>query len=96
MSFIQTIPPPNPKGLVGMVGAVVLVVGLLFAVAWCGCAPASEPKLPAYCYSQSKFGDELQDCVKRAKVVEESRACRAEVHRRCGIVMTSSATAVDQ
>ncbi len=88
MSFIQTIPPPNPKGLVGMVGAVVLVVGLLFAVAWCGCAEPA--KVPAYCTDEVAFTARLVACVDQSSSRALSRACRVAVHERCGITMVAT------
>ena len=97
MTFIQTIPPPSPKGLIGSIGVLVLLAGVVLIAAYCnGCGAPAEPQLPKYCYSQKEFGEKLKVCVDAAAARAsteadfraDSSACRQTVHRNCGIVMT--------
>lgn len=55
----------------------------------CGCAPA--PTVPAYCTDEKLFTAALLRCVDKSADLPASRKCRADVHARCGITLTSSA-----
>jgi hypothetical protein len=71
-----------------------LIVAAIFGVlVQCtGCTPA--PALPAYCTNEVAFTAALARCVDKSPTRAESRACRADVHARCGITMTVSKRSV--
>lgn len=81
------------SGVAPIIGLVLFLFALAFVVA--GCKPAQQPdKFPAYCYSEVQFTQELVRCATTAPDKPASRACRAEVHRACGITMTVSERSV--
>lgn len=67
-----------------------IIVGAL--VHCTACTPA--PKVPAYCTDEALFTAALIRCVDKSSTLQESRKCRADVHARCGITLTSSASAL--
>lgn len=73
-------------GLVLFLFALAMVVG-----GSSGCKPAAQPdKFPAYCYDRDAFTLAVTGCAEKAVDRAASRACRAEIHKACGITMTVS------
>jgi hypothetical protein len=71
---------------------------LLAAAAFCffhawGCSQPREPELPGYCASEHLYTLALLRCVDDAKTIEESRACRQDVNKACGITEVETRSA---
>ena len=56
-----------------------------------GACAHAPPKFPAYCYDEVAFTAKLVACVEANSDRASMRACRADVHARCGITMSTSA-----
>lgn len=68
------------------VGFLVFITALAaFVLMATDCKPATGPKLPGYCYEEALFVAAHLRCVDKAESLTESRSCRAEVDRSCGI-----------
>lgn len=73
------------------VGIALLAVALGLSFCHCsvmGCIP--QPTIPAYCTNEVAFTAALVRCVDQSETRDASRECRAAVHERCGITMTTS------
>ncbi len=57
-------------------------------VAHCTSCSAPGPHVPAYCTDERLYTAALLRCVDKAATVAESRACRADVNKTCGITET--------
>ena len=62
--------------------------GLAFIVNNCGCAPREYAPLPGYCYEEALLTAKYLACVDKSATREESRLCRLEVDRTCGLKVT--------
>lgn len=77
--------PPGPSAML-----LLLAMGFVTLPTSTACTPAAAPRqeLPSFCYDEAAFGLELENCVRKAKAsggtLDDSRACRSEVHRTCG------------
>ncbi len=58
-----------------------------------GCAQPREPELPGYCTSEKLYTLALLRCVDDAKTIEESKACRQDVNKTCGITEVETRSA---
>lgn len=89
----DTLGPPKPtiRKLGGkgppMLGVLLALAAGLHLATSLACTPPTAPTagLPKYCFNDEAFARELERCPTKASTKAESRACRNEVHRACGV-----------
>lgn len=81
--------PDVDRGITGisMMVFVCLIAFLLIRIA-AGCAPREYAPLPPYCYEEPLYTAALVRCVDKSETLEESKSCRANVDKVCGITET--------
>lgn len=67
-------------------------VGVLVAHV-AGCKPASEPKMPGYCYDATLLKAAVLRCTDKSSTREASRACKKDLLASCGVTETVSEAA---
>jgi hypothetical protein len=53
-----------------------------------GCHDGAGPRVPGFCADEKLYTAALLRCVDKATTIVESKACRAEVDKTCGISET--------
>lgn len=73
------------------VGMVCIFAMFVWTCSGCiGYRPPEVPSTPAYCRDEDLYAAALVRCVDKAKTRAESKSCRVEVDRTCGITSTSA------
>jgi hypothetical protein len=58
---------------------------------FCHCTEVKHPPTEAQRAAEGAYGAELLACVERANTLAESKACRAEVDKRWGVIRKDAA-----
>lgn len=70
---------------VGMAG-----IFAMFIWTCSGCLGYRPPEVPSYCRDERAYTGALLLCVERSTTLEQSKACRLEVNKTCGITEVST------